>query len=49
MRGVKLEILSSFLVGNNPTRSYFSNEAVMLVNCIKRLFIVRVFRNNEHP
>ena len=45
----KLTLLSSFRVRHNPPRLYFANEAVMLVNSIKRLFIVRVFRKNEHP
>ena len=40
-------LLSSFHVGHDPTRLYFLNKAVMLVNLIKRLFIVRVFRKNS--
>ena len=47
--GVKLKLLPLFRVGHNPTRLQFTNEAVMLVNCTKPLFIVMLFRKNEHP
>ena len=46
---VELILLCSLLVGHNPTRLLFSNEALMLINRIKRPFIVRVSGKNENP
>ena len=46
---VALTVLSSFRMGHKPKRTYLSNKEAMLVNCIKHLFVVRLFRNNEHP
>ena len=44
----ELELLSLFSAGNNPTLLKLVNEAAMIVNSIKRLFILMLFRKNEH-
>ena len=43
---VKLTLLSLFRMGHNSTRLWFTNKAVMLVNRIKCILIVRIFRKN---
>ena len=46
---VEFTLLSPFCMGNNPTQLQSVNDAAMLVNSIKCLFIVIIFRKNEHP
>ena len=45
---VELTLISWFRVGHNPTRLQLVNKAVMLIYCIKRLFIVRLFIKKDH-
>ena len=45
---VTTKLFSLFPVGHNPKNLQFANKAVMLVICVKSLFIVRVFTKIEH-